>query len=102
MAFAVLTMRNRQSGLVKMAPVGFSWTSLFFSGFVGIFRGDTVKGVLWIVLSCIFPLLTQIIQACIYNKTYITDLIERGYRVTDASMPLEYINARLEMDLPTV
>ena len=39
MAYTTLTMENNNTGGIKQAPVGFSWTCFFFGGLVPLFRG---------------------------------------------------------------
>ena len=44
MASMTLNMKNPQTGQVKQAPVGFSWTVFFFGMFPAFFRGDIKYG----------------------------------------------------------
>jgi len=39
MAFAIITFKSKNQ-VVKNAPVGFSWTTLFFGFFPALIRGD--------------------------------------------------------------
>ena len=47
----LVRLKHAQSGVVKSGFYGFSWTTLFFSGFPAIFRGDLLTGVIVLVLS---------------------------------------------------
>ncbi|MEN1968598.1 DUF2628 domain-containing protein [Lentibacillus sp. N15] len=75
-------------GLFKEVKVGFSWTTFFFGFFPALFRGDlkwaaimfVVAVVIGIVTAGIAPWVVSIVFAFIYNKIYIKELIEKGYR----------------------
>lgn len=66
------------NGVVKKVKAGFSWTTLFFGFFVPLFRGD-FKWFLFCLL-CDILVLPWLIFPFIYNKIYIKELLERGYK----------------------
>ena len=73
------TMKN-EIGQVKIVKEGFSWTMLFFGIFVPLYRGDW-KWFLIILIANIFTYgWASVIFAFIYNKIYINDLLEKGYK----------------------
>ena len=73
------TMKN-EIGQVKIVKEGFSWTMLFFGIFVPLYRGDW-KWFLIILIANIFTYgWASIVFAFIYNKIYINDLLEKGYK----------------------
>ena len=73
------TMKN-EIGQVKIVKEGFSWTMLFFGIFVPLYRGDW-KWFLIILIANIFTYgLASVVFAFIYNKIYINDLLEKGYK----------------------
>lgn len=76
-------LRHPQSGLIKTGIYGFSWTTLFFSGFPALLRGDLVTGVLVLILSFSSFWLVSIIWAFLYNRVYTTRLLEAGYVFDD-------------------
>ena len=73
------TMKN-EIGQVKIVKEGFSWTILFFGIFVPLYRGDW-KWFLIILIANIFTYgWASVVFAFIYNKIYINDLLEKGYK----------------------
>ena len=78
-----IRLRHAQSGVITTGVYGFSWTTLFFSGFPAIFRGDLITGVIVLILSASSFWLVAIIWALLYNRVYTTRLLERGYVFDD-------------------
>ena len=73
-------MMKNEIGQVKVVKEGFSWTMLFFGIFVPLYRGDW-KWFLIMLIANIFTYgLASIVFAFIYNKIYINDLLEKGYK----------------------
>ena len=68
-----------KNNLVKKVSTGYSYKSLIFGWFYPIARGD-YKG-MWIqLLLCTVTIgLSWLITPFVYNKKYITRLIEKGY-----------------------
>ena len=73
------TMKN-EIGQVKVVKEGFSWTMLYFGIFVPLCRGAWN----WFLITLIANLFTyglaSVVFAFIYNKIYINDLLEKGYK----------------------
>jgi hypothetical protein len=65
-------------GVIRNVKVGFSWTTLFFGVLVPLFRGDFKWFI--IMLLCDFTIVAWFIFPFIYNRIYIKDLIEKGYK----------------------
>lgn len=79
MAYAKISLNNGVE--VKTAPVGYSWTTLFFGGWPGIFRQDWLWGIL-LIIACMFTWgLAGIVCSFFYNKVYINGLIKRGFKI---------------------
>lgn len=81
-------MYHPETNDIKHVSHGFSWTTLFFSCFVPLWRMDfkwflIMFGChLLMIFSTGFPF-TQFVFPFIYNKLYIQDLLNKGYRFTD-------------------
>ena len=73
-----------QSGQLRTAKVGFSWTVFFFGFCVPIFRGDAKWAVIMFVASVLTLWLANMIFCFTYNGTYIMDLLSKGFRPADA------------------
>ena len=84
-----VVLKNPDSGLMKSAYCGFSWTTLIFGMFPALFRGDfitfigafAVYFILAIVSYGVLPFIASIVWAFMYNKYHARRLIERGYRI---------------------
>jgi len=75
-----MTMFNSYNGHTKSAPVGFSWTTLFFGPFPSLFRGDWLGFFLILAFNIIFTPITSIAFAFFYNGWHTRRLYNRGYR----------------------
>ena len=69
------------NGTVKNVKVGFSWTMFFWGPFVPLIRGD----IKWFFLSLFLSIITLglvwlVILPFLYNKIYIKDLLDKGYK----------------------
>jgi len=89
-----------ETGLMKSGYYGFSWTFLFFGWFVPIFRGELLIGLLHFVITVLTFGLWQVIIAFLYNKQYMTRMLEKGYVLNDT----EEVNeaARLKLGIAKV
>ncbi|MDX6153587.1 DUF2628 domain-containing protein [Marinococcus sp. PL1-022] len=80
-------LRN-EMGIMKETKIGFSWTTFFFGFFVPLFRGDMKWFLIMLIGGAVVGLITSgiggwiigVIFAFMYNKIYIKELIEKGYR----------------------
>ena len=102
MATAIM-LKHRQSGLVKKAFYGFSWTTLFFGMFPALFRGDFITfiggffvlGILGIFTFGIGAAVAMLVWAFFYNKYYTRRLLEQGYEFADEDVNVR--QARLSL-----
>lgn len=72
--------KHDKTGLIKEAPVGFSWTTLFFGFFVPIFRGAWLLAIICILVSVITAGIAWLVFPFIINKLYVKHLLETGYQ----------------------
>lgn len=90
----IINLQHETSKAVKQCKVGFSWTTLFFGFFPALFRGDWKWALIMFFSSMIIGAITigiggfgggliPIIFAFLYNKLYIKDLLESGYKPND-------------------
>lgn len=79
--FQISLQKELKSGRVvdKWAPVGFSWTTLFFGPLVALFRSDWKWGCIQIILALVTSGLSSFVFAFIYNKLYIKELLNQGW-----------------------
>jgi len=100
MANNSIYFENSSSGKKKDAPVGFSWTTLFFGPFPLLFRGS----VKWFAIILLGALVTfgasNLVFMFLINKLYIKDLIAAGYKAKGVkSGTLDEVAKSLELAL---
>jgi hypothetical protein len=100
MANGAITFENKNTGAIKVAPVGFSWTSFFFSGIPALMRGHIGMGVIQIILSMISFSFSNIVFGFIYNKMYIKHMISEGAKMSSATLSDDALKAKLGLDVP--
>jgi hypothetical protein len=96
---AKLILEHPHSGIIKQAPVGYSWATLFFPSLPALFRGDFKGFFFQAILDClIIPIL---IFPRIYNKQYIRKLLTAGYKVRSAEgIHLDAAKQKLGINMP--
>lgn len=90
------TLKN-DAGLTKEVKLGFSWTTFFFGCFPALMRGDLKWATIMFVLAILAGIFTLgigawipgIIFSFVYNKLYIKELLEKGYRAADEQTQAE-------------
>lgn len=101
MAYTKLVMENPYTGQIKEAPVGFSWTVLFFAFFPPLFRGDWKWAIIIFLLTMITIGLSGLLFMFIYNKLYIKDLIGDEFIVKSVGTgTLDEVSQKLGINLP--
>ncbi|WP_067729106.1 hypothetical protein [Oceanobacillus damuensis] len=87
-----VSLKN-DAGVGKEVKVGFSWTTFFFGFFPALFRGDLKWAAIMFVIEAILGSFTlgigawvaAIVFSFVYNKIYIKELLEKGYKPADQS-----------------
>lgn len=101
MAYTKIIFKNPNTGAIKEAPVGFSWTVFFFGFFPPLFRGDWKWAVITFILALITMGLSSLVFMFIYNKLYIKDLIGAGFKAQSiASGDMAYADAKIGIEIP--
>jgi len=100
MANGSITFENKNTGAIKIAPIGFSWTSFFFSGIPALMRGHIGMGIIQIILSMITFSFSNIVFGFIYNKMYIKHMIAEGAKMSSATLSDDALKATLGMEVP--
>ncbi|MFB6216936.1 MAG: hypothetical protein ABEJ72_08230 [Candidatus Aenigmatarchaeota archaeon] len=81
MANINVTLQNTETGESVEAPLGFSWTTLFFGFWPPVFRGDWKWAGIIFILCIVTYGLAAIVFSFLYNKLHIKELIRSGWKV---------------------
>lgn len=101
MAYTSIMFENPNTGAIKEAPVGFSWTTFFFGFFPPLFRGDWKWAIIMLILAVITFGLSNLVFIFIYNKLYIKDLIGSGFKAKSiASGNMDFAASKLGIQIP--
>ena len=79
-----VTIQNPTNGLTKTGLFGFSWTYLFFGWFVPLCRGELGVAALHLLFTAVTFGLWQLVVSFLYNKQYMTRMLEKGYVLKDS------------------
>ncbi len=90
-----VNLLHPSTGMMKPGYFGFSWTYLFFGAFVPLFRGELGVAALHFLFSFITIGLWQLIAAFLYNKQYMTRMLEKGYQLHDDEARMDDARASL-------
>jgi hypothetical protein len=101
MATKVL-IKHPQSGLIKDGYFGFSWSYLFFGWFVPLFRGELGTAALHLLFTMFTFGMWQLILPFLYNKQYMTRMLEKGYVLADTEPAMQAARAKLGIAAPAV
>ncbi len=98
------TIALEKNGVYRLAPIGFSWTTLCFGFFPALLRGHVGIALVQLFLQLLSVGLSIIIFAFIYNKMYVNYLLENGYRFKQvvSGGSKSQIEASLGFSLPSV
>lgn len=75
---AKVKLKN-SAGVTKELKIGFSWTTLFFGGWVAMFRGQWGEFLKWVFLNPITIGIWGLVQCWTANKKTIIEHLEKGY-----------------------
>lgn len=100
MAYAKIFFENPKTGQMKEAPVGFSWTVLFFNALPSLFRGHWSGFAIQLICALLTFGLSGLVFMFIYNKMYVKHLISEGFKAKNGSSDLDYIQQKIGLQLP--
>ena len=93
-----IIIKHQESGLIKTGVYGFSWTYLIFGWFVPVFRGELGVGALHLLFTFLTFGLWQFIFSFLYNKQYMTRMLQNGWKLSGTEDEKIKARAALTMD----
>lgn len=103
MAYTKIVLENPKTGEIRSAPVGLSWTVLFFGFFPPLLRRDWKWATVILVSTFLTMGLSSFVFMVVYNKLYIKELIASGFEVKSVeSGTIEEISRKIGLKLPAL
>lgn len=103
MANNAIHFQHPLTGEMRTAPIGFSWTTLFFGLFPALFRSDWKWAIIMFLLSLATFGFTWLLFPFIYNKTYAKELIRKGFKAKGAQVgAIDQLSTRIGMQVPVL
>lgn len=91
---------EKENSIPKEAPVGFSWTSLFFGFWPAFMRKDFKTAFKWIGIGLITLSLGWFVYPFMFNKQHIKRLLADGYKAKSVSFgTIEDVEKELQLKL---
>ena len=101
MAYATIVFEHPDTGVVKRAPVGFSWTYFFFGPIPLALRGDWKWAIITTLIAFGTLGFSPLVFIFIYNKMYIKGLVKAGYKAkTVEDSDLQTVRSALKIEIP--
>ncbi len=110
MAHSTIVFTHPSFGAIKRAPVGYSWTTFLFGCIPALLRGDWKWAAIFFISAVLISVILGpvggwvlfIIFGVVYNKLYVKDLVEGGYKVSglESQKTMQQLSAELEIVLP--
>ena len=101
MAYTTIMFENPNTGESKSAPVGFSWTTFFFTFLPALFRGDWKWAAIMFILMPFTLGISNLVFMFIYNKLHMNDLIDSGYKAKSISSgDIEFVESKMKLNIP--
>ena len=84
MAYDVAKLENPRTGHLRKAPLGYSWTTLFFGPFPMLFRGAWKWFFIILITNVITSGLAALVWSFLINRLYLNDLLDDGFALVSA------------------
>ena len=88
-------IQHPANGLTRTGFYGFSWTYLLFGWWVPLIRGELGVAALHFIFTVLTIGIWQIIVAFLYNKQFMTRMLEKGYVLKDSEHVMSAARAKL-------
>ena len=92
-----IIIKHKYSGMMKNGAYGFSWIYLFFGWFVPMFRGELSVAALHFLFCFLTFGLTHLIFSFIYNKQYMTRMLQNEWELAGTDFENRSAQAALGM-----